>query len=320
MEQFFLKNSFSDFDDFAHTVQAFDLDFQQLDMGDFKANLIQLAIGNKSLLSYFQFNRRLDQRGSPPLSNWTFAIFSEQSTPIIWHEQEISNNTIVIYKPGADVDCVSRPGFEVFTLSYTEEHLNAICTCLRLPEVQVLLQGSDCFSCNSADLSESRLQLHRLSDTTRHLSTEAGKASLKHCFDFELPELVLSVFARSRPVKNNRHSLRTRSIKMVKEYLATYPMEPVTVSQLCMMTEVSERTLQYAFQDQYGVSPKTYLRNFRLNGSRRELLQSDCEIARVNDVASVWGFWHMGQFAADYHNLFGELPSETLQKQKMTKC
>lgn len=34
------------------------------------------------------------------------------------------------------------------------------------------------------------------------------------------------------------------------------------------------------------------------------------------DVANNWGFWHMGRFAADYRKFFGELPSETLQKQK----
>ena len=33
---------------------------------------------------------------------------------------------------------------------------------------------------------------------------------------------------------------------------------------------------------------------------------------RVSDVVNDWGFWHMGQFAADYRKLFGELPSETL--------
>ena len=34
--------------------------------------------------------------------------------------------------------------------------------------------------------------------------------------------------------------------------------------------------------------------------------------AGVAEVASRWGFWHMGQLAADYRQLFGELPSETL--------
>jgi AraC-like DNA-binding protein len=31
----------------------------------------------------------------------------------------------------------------------------------------------------------------------------------------------------------------------------------------------------------------------------------------ITDVANEWGFWHMGQFAADYQSQFGELPSET---------
>ena len=35
-------------------------------------------------------------------------------------------------------------------------------------------------------------------------------------------------------------------------------------------------------------------------------------ITKIGDIASQWGFWHMDQFAADYLNLFGELPSITM--------
>ena len=314
MEQLFLKNSFSDFDDFAHTVQAFDLDFQQLDMGDFKANLIQLATGNKSLLSYFQFNRRLDQRGSPPQENWTFAIFSEQSTPIIWHEQEISNNTIVIYKPGADVDCVSRPGFEVFTVSYPEEHLNWISTYLDLPEIKKLVRDSDNFECSTFDLFKSRKMLHQIIGDLRHPSKQTDNTSLINDLDVNLPEQILLTLARSWSEKTTSPNISKRSIRRIKDYLIEFPHEPVTVNQLCTITRVSRRTLQYAFQEHYGMSPKTYLNNYRLNGVRRELRKRAPFKTKVNDVASLWGFWHMGQFAADYRKVFGELPSETLHR------
>jgi AraC family ethanolamine operon transcriptional activator len=33
----------------------------------------------------------------------------------------------------------------------------------------------------------------------------------------------------------------------------------------------------------------------------------------VNETAQSWGFFHLGQFAADYSKLFGELPSQTLK-------
>jgi AraC family ethanolamine operon transcriptional activator len=34
---------------------------------------------------------------------------------------------------------------------------------------------------------------------------------------------------------------------------------------------------------------------------------------RVKDIASAWGFWHLGHFCHDYKNMFGETPSKTLK-------
>lgn len=315
MEHFLLKNSFHDFDDFSHVIQAWDLDFKQLDMGKCKTDLLQFSSG-KSLLTHAQFNRRFDQHGAAPPGNWTFAIFSEQSTPIVWHEQEISTNTIVVYKPGSVIDCVSRPGFEVYTLSYPEEHLNGIAANLGLPEINKLANDSDNFDCSRMELSESRRQLYQMVAVAKQRSSQTGNNLLLQTLDIELPEQILLTLARYRPVQSISAGLRNRAIKQIKQYLDEFPNEPVMVSQLCKIARVSERSLQYAFLDHYGISPKTYLKNFRLNGVRRELWENDPDFTKVNDVASLWGFWHMGQFAADYRKLFGELPSATLQRGK----
>ena len=313
MKQFLLKNSFSDFDEFAHTIQDFDLDFLQLDIGAFKANLIQLAT-DKSIFAHIQFNRRLDQRGSPPREDWTFAIFAEHSTPIVWHEQEISTNTIAVYKPGSEVDCVSRPGFDVFTISYPEEYLNWVCSYLDLPEIKKLANNYDNFECNMIDLFKIRCQLQQIIEFLKDPSIQIDNASFINDLDVHLPEQILLTLAGSRYVKIASADLRKRSIKLIKNYLVEFPHEPVTVNQLCTITRVSRRTLQYAFQEHYGMSPKTYLNNYRLNGVRRELRKRAPFKTKVNDVASLWGFWHMGQFAADYRKVFGELPSETLHR------
>ncbi|GHU15365.1 hypothetical protein AGMMS50225_28560 [Betaproteobacteria bacterium] len=34
----------------------------------------------------------------------------------------------------------------------------------------------------------------------------------------------------------------------------------------------------------------------------------------VGDIAARWGFWHLSHFAADYKEMFGELPSDTLRQ------
>ena len=315
MSHSFQIKSFFDFDQFAHAIRAWDLDFRQMDQGDFKADLLQFST-SKSLLTYAQFNRRLDQRGSAPPGNWTFGILTKQSTPIIWHEQEVSNNTLFIYRPGSEIDCVSMPGFDVYTISYPEEYLNLVTEHLGLPEIKKLVRDYDCFECNVSNFFETHKQLHQISEVLKHRLQQIDYALLTKILDFRLTEQIILILSQSLPQKSISANLRTCSLKRIKEYLYEFPHEPVTVDFLCSITGVSRRTVQYAFQEHYGMSPKSYLKNFRLNGVRRELWKSDPLLTRVNDIASLWGFWHMGQFAADYRKLFGEQPSETLQRKK----
>jgi AraC family ethanolamine operon transcriptional activator len=89
----------------------------------------------------------------------------------------------------------------------------------------------------------------------------------------------------------------------------------LTLSELCKESKVSERTLQYAFKDRYGLTPKEYIKNYNLRMVRNKLKMSR-KGARIQDVASEFGFWHMGQFASDYKRHFGELPSESLIRSK----
>ena len=42
-----------------------------------------------------------------------------------------------------------------------------------------------------------------------------------------------------------------------------------------------------------------------------ELWNSQQSKVGIRDIANRYGFWHMGQFAADYKKLFGELLSKT---------
>ena len=81
---------------------------------------------------------------------------------------------------------------------------------------------------------------------------------------------------------------------------------------------VTERALEYGFLSSFGVTPKRYLQSLRLVGVRREL-RSAGRSTKIADVANHWGYWHMGQFAADYRKQLGELPSRTVEKASCKK-
>ncbi|TDX28154.1 AraC family ethanolamine operon transcriptional activator [Modicisalibacter xianhensis] len=104
---------------------------------------------------------------------------------------------------------------------------------------------------------------------------------------------------------------RKRVVDQVKRYVDDPEHAPVTVAELCELTHVSQRTLQYCFTSILGISPVQFLRTSRLNRVRRVLTQPE-GTTTVTRAANDWGFYHLGQFSQDYRRLFGESPSETL--------
>ena len=58
------------------------------------------------------------------------------------------------------------------------------------------------------------------------------------------------------------------AIDLINSQLDVMP----TVSQFCHVTNVSERTLEYAFLEKYQVTPKEYIKANRLNKVKRELI------------------------------------------------
>lgn len=112
-------------------------------------------------------------------------------------------------------------------------------------------------------------------------------------------------------------SRRRRLVRTVEGYLDAHPRKALSMAALCELTGASERTVEYAFREQLGLSPNRYLRLRRLHGARRDLLNADPDEVDVTGVAMSWDFWHLGRFAADYEQSFGERPSATLARRRV---
>lgn len=102
-----------------------------------------------------------------------------------------------------------------------------------------------------------------------------------------------------------RHSLARRASGILRERCA----EDISITDLCQATGATRRTLHLGFFELYGMSPMAYLKALRLCRVRRDLARAHDAGMSVTDVATRWGFCHLGRFASDYRSFFGELPS-----------
>lgn len=115
------------------------------------------------------------------------------------------------------------------------------------------------------------------------------------------------------------HDDRTRQahslvVKQVEDFVLAHVDDHVNLSDVCRVTAVSERALQYAFKEAMGLTPLAYLTRVRLHRAREALLAGTHGTTTVSVEALKWGFWHFGEFSRAYKNCFGELPSDTLRR------
>ena len=178
-----------------------------------------------------------------------------------------------------------------------------------------LLVQKDFVLCHQKALGELKLWLQENASAVFSSPLSPSLQSFMEQFISEVPRRFLNTIDSFSPIAF-RHSLRQRdrAIKKIKEFLTEFPDVPPTIADLCEVAQVSERTLEYAFQERYEMTPNTYLRFYRLNGVHKSLRAADPAFTTVTKVATDWGFWHFGHFTSNYRKLFGQLPSDTLKK------
>jgi AraC-like DNA-binding protein len=112
-------------------------------------------------------------------------------------------------------------------------------------------------------------------------------------------------------VAQRQHELVMRRFRRLLE---ENPGQPLYIPEICSAIGVSERTLQSCCQEHFGVGPKRYLQLRRLHLARRALRRASRREMTVTEVATTYGFWHFGHFAAEYWSVFGESPIATLSR------
>jgi AraC-like DNA-binding protein len=131
---------------------------------------------------------------------------------------------------------------------------------------------------------------------------------------FIISELLLyHPHSYSEALQRLARSIASRDVKRAIDYIHASREKPLTIADIAATAGVPGTTLFKHFRDGCGISPMRYVRNQRFHKARQELLNAQ-QGARVTEIASRWGFGHLGRFAVEYRLRFGESPSQTLSK------
>ena len=104
------------------------------------------------------------------------------------------------------------------------------------------------------------------------------------------------------------------ALKRTEDYICANLDRAITRDELADTAGVSIRSLNRAFEKRYGSGPMAFVRHRRLDACYTRLLGSEPGATTVSDVATSYGFSHLGKFAVAYKKAFGESPSTSLKK------
>ncbi len=148
-----------------------------------------------------------------------------------------------------------------------------------------------------------------------YLTDEFLKLTNKPEYDTMESEILRQLFdcMVPAPLLKKRKKFQT---KIVRDMLHENIDNDIDISTLTSELNISNSQLHHVFKKEYGITPKKYLLLLRFNAIRKVLLLSDPNSVTIEEVVYKYNIFHMGHFSAQYKNIFGETPSQTLHHHK----
>jgi len=304
-----LESEFSDVDALCSAVRDWELEFSALDLTQDRASIgrVVQSISGDVILGHARFALNLEQRGAPPQGRLTFVVLEDDMRHLWLRGHDAGCDEISVLPAASDFRSLSGSDFNIHTVSVTEAYCDQVCEVrgLRSPSTVAAPQF---FRPPKPYLTSLRSSLRLLRD-----SDTSPPVAVSHAVAASLVTAWIRAAPGSAPEIADARA-REISVRRVLERMEGADWSMLSPGDLYDHAGVSERTLQYAFLERFGLAPGAFLKARRLAAVRTALKHSGGGTTLIGDVASQFGFWHVGQFARDYRRAFGELPSDTLQR------
>ena len=304
-----MAGQFAELDQFVEFSAAWDIDFRQIGRGVLNATLSQ-AVEETWSFSKARFDRPAYQQGAAMAGMRTFAILDPLAPEIEWCGRPFSPDMVAVFARDGEFQSISQPGFDVYTLSFADEQLAAACERLGIADVTEGFSAGG--EVRQTDPRQSSV-VRQLVNSSLHALCGPGLqgsdwTSNDHIRDKVAEHLVMLLTDSSCLSRTPSQRLRSTTIRRAFDAIENGLGKAISVREVAKASGINRRTLEYAFRNRYGFSPKEFINSQRLARVRRDLRSQP---GTITDIANQWGYWHMGQFARDYRRQFGELPSQT---------
>ena len=273
------------------------------------------------------FGGYVEQIGRAPRGYRTFALLAEDSPRVVYYGGHISQTDLIVIPNSQYFNTVSPPGFHGYMFTLPEHFLADIADKMfgvNWLEIGEKIDAGYFYTLTDESLKSLRDLLQQLSvqsdilaclalgmDTTEPAEISSIRITLGQ-------EVIKALLTSNENTNRPLPPCRDRSLRMALDFIERQTPEFLSTRDLAEVIGASVRTLEYAFQQHFSMSPKKYLRARQLNFVMRDLRKKSYKEASVTDISNHWGLTHPGQFAKDYRALFGELPSQTLRKDAST--
>lgn len=303
----------ADIDEHAATLREWKQDYEQMTPGSFAGSLQEISWRNTQVFRETT-SQAMHESGSPPYGKRAFGVPIVARTAL-FRGEPVDLDTIVILGGNDELDFYTPRGFDILGLVVDCDMLEGHAQGVDHRELDEFIDGTGTLRPgaervrNLRDLLLSVLQsLHTNPTALQSRQTQRMlEQSLLGAVVAAAPDQGVSM---SPPQRSRRHL-----VNAARALMQSRIAEPISVADVCIALGISRRTLQYSFQEVLGINPVRFLRALRLNGVHRDL-RNETSRASVQEAAGRWGFWHLGHFVSDYKKMFGELPSQTIRRNR----
>lgn len=302
--------STSDIDEQAALLRGWNQSYDQISCGRFQGSFLEAQIDRVQIFREITSNS-LQQTGALP--EGTIAIGAPVSLlgSATFCGHQCNGNQLHVFSGRDGFEFFSPRGLDIVGFIVSESDLRATLTTDEQENIWLSLRQAHLRSVDPVALN----RIHHLySDISEVLSEPSNPSYDAARLSAMFRDMVAAIVASLSGGEARKHDLapenRALLVRNARDLVRENPHDFACVASLCRELGISRRTLQHAFQEALGVKPSSYIRAVRMNGARRAIKHANS----VAEAATLWGFWHFGRFARDYHMMFGELPSEAFRR------